>query len=128
MINLLDSQFKKVLLDKWKSEVVYNQRVLFGLAEEFLNIQYYDKELWLKIAETAIGKKKINNSHYWQTIHSCLTKLNADKESGLQGVFTDHLTKLVEKHYSADRKWRYNIETAEMRSLQELIDRRDDCV
>ena len=123
--NLLDTQYKKVLLDKWKAEVIYNQRVLFGLAKEFHHLEYYDKELWLLIADTAVHKKKINNTHYWGIVFETLTDLNQD--GPLKGLFTDHLAKLVEKHYTVDRKWRYNIEDGgSMRPLQELIDRRED--
>lgn len=34
MLDKLTTQFKQVILDKWKSEVIYNQRVLFDLASE----------------------------------------------------------------------------------------------
>lgn len=52
--NLLDTQFKKVILDKWKAEVIYHQRLLVGLAVELHNLEYYDEEIWLKLFETAI--------------------------------------------------------------------------
>lgn len=42
MINLLDNSFKQVVLKKWRREVMMNQRVIFGLADEFIKIQYYD--------------------------------------------------------------------------------------
>jgi hypothetical protein len=58
-----------VLLDKWNAEVVYNQRVLFGLVDELHFLNYYDEELWNKIVDTVINKTKINNTHFWQTIH-----------------------------------------------------------
>ena len=54
MIDLLENQFKQVLLNKWKTEVMMNQRVLFGLANEFVKIAYFDEELWTKIAETTV--------------------------------------------------------------------------
>lgn len=54
MIDLLDTKFKPILLQKWKNEVMMNQRVLFGLADEFIKLQYYDEELWHKIAETTV--------------------------------------------------------------------------
>lgn len=54
MRDLIDSHYKQVLLDKWKAEVVYNQRVLFGLVDELHHLEYYDEELWAKIAETAV--------------------------------------------------------------------------
>lgn len=34
---------------------------------------------------------------------------------------------LIKKHYTEDRKWRYDVENRRMRTLQELIDRREEC-
>jgi len=127
MINLLETSFKPVLLKKWRREVMMNQRTLFGLADEFIHIQYYDQELWSKIAETTLQKKKINNTHDFKIIHSSLCFLNEDKEAGFEGQFTEQIEKLVEKHYTVDRKWRYCLEKRDWRTLQELIDRRDEC-
>lgn len=109
MIKLIDTLFKKVLLDKWKDEVVYNQRVLFGLAEEFYFLEYHDEELWTKILDTAIHKNKINNTHYWVTIHQTTKALNEDPESPLKGKFTEKIEELVKKHFTPDRKWRYSL-------------------
>jgi len=43
------------------------------------------------------------------------------------GQFTEQIDKMIEKHYTVDRKWRYCVEKRDWRSLQELIDRRDIC-
>ena len=59
---------------------MYNQRVLFGLAEEFLNLGYHDKELWDLIIDTAIKKQKINNLHYFDTILKAIHILNDEKD------------------------------------------------
>ena len=37
------------------------------------------------------------------------------------------MSKLLEKHYTEDRKWKYNAESGQMRPIEELIARRDDC-
>lgn len=124
MINLLDTQWKGVLLRTWKSQIMMNQRVLFGLAEEFAHIQYWDEELWLKIAETAIGKKKINNTHYFHSGYRGLCLIN--EQPGFEGKFTEYIDKLVNKHYTEDRKWRYSLEKRNWYTLQDLIDRREE--
>jgi hypothetical protein len=108
--DLLKNQYKKVLLEKWDDEVIYNQRVLFGLVEEFHHLGYFDEELWTKIVDTAIGKKKINNTHYWATIYETLRKIDTDESCPLKGKFTSKIDELVKKHYTEDRKWRYNLE------------------
>lgn len=123
MIDLLENQFKQVLLNKWKAEVMMNQRVLFGLANEFVKIAYFDEELWTKIAETTVQKKKINNTHDFKLIHNCLTFVNEQTE--LKGKFSDHIDKLFEKHYTDDREWRYSRESMDFRPLTELIEMRD---
>lgn len=127
IIDLLNNQWKKVLVDKWKAEVIFNQRVLFGLAKEFHNLRYYDADLWQLIITTAIQKKKINNTHYFAAIHGSMSQMNEDPDSGFKGKLTAQLEELVKKHYTEDRKWRYSLENSDWRSLQEVIDRREDC-
>lgn len=123
MIDLLENQFKQVLLNKWRTEVMMNQRVLFGLAKEFVEIAYFDEELWTKIAETTVQKKKINNTHDFKLIHNALAFAN--EHSPLKGKFSSHIDQLFEKHYTSDREWRYSREALDFRPLQELIDMRD---
>lgn len=77
MRDFLDNTLKeKVLKQKWKAEVVYNQRVLFGLCTEFENLEYYDEELWTMIVDTALHKKKINNLHYFGALYQAITKFD----------------------------------------------------
>lgn len=53
--------------------------------------------------------------------------MNEDPNSGFEGKFTAQIEELVKKHYTQDRQWRYSLENKDWRSLQDLIDRRDDC-
>lgn len=126
MTNLIDTQFKKVLLDRWQSEVVYNQRVLFGLCAELHFLGYYDEEIWNKIVDTSIQKIKINNTHYWSTIYETLCQMNDDENCPFHKKLGQKIEELVKKHFTEDRKWRYDLEKRGMRSLQELIDKRDE--
>lgn len=81
----------------------------------------------MKIAETTLQKRKINNTHDFKIIHSSLSFLNENTEAGFEGKFTAQIDELVKKHYTVDRKWRYCLEKRDWRSLQELIDRREEC-
>ena len=131
MKELLNTHFKKhVILPFWDKEVRFHQRVLFDLAKELDFIGWYDEEVWAKIFDTAIEKKKINNLHDFRLVHGLMHKLNtANRESHashLNGKFDTQIGKLLEKHYTPDRLWKYNSETRELRSLQELIERRED--
>ena len=42
MTTKLNETFKTIIIDKWKAEVVYNQRVLFDLAKELHDLSWYD--------------------------------------------------------------------------------------
>ena len=131
MRELLNTHFKKhVILPYWEAEVRHNQRTLFDLAKELDNIQWYDEEVWTLICETAATKRKINNLTDFRLIHGIMHKINNSKKGDysmhLAGKFDATLAKLLEKHYTQDRQWKYNAETCQMRPFQELIDRRED--
>lgn len=81
----------------------------------------------MKIIDTAVHKKKINNTHYFHTIYSICSTLNEDPDSGLKGKFTSQLAELVKRHYTEDRKWRYDLEKKDWRNLADVIERRDEC-
>lgn len=89
--DLLDKQFKtNVILPFWDAEVRFNQRTLFDLAKELDNIMWYDEEVWTKIFDTAVEKKKINNSYDFKLVHNMMVKLNtrSDEHCGhLNGKF-----------------------------------------
>lgn len=91
------------------------------MARELDNIQWYDEEVWTLIFETAATKKKINNLYDFRMIHGMMYKLNnaAKGEPGfhLNGKFDGPIGKLLEKHYTPDRQWKYNADTREMRPL-----------
>ena len=99
--------------------------MLFDLAKELDLLQWYDEEVWTKILETACHKKKINNIYDFKLIHQiCYRLTTAQPESRaahLNGKFDDHLKRLLEKHYTTNRQWKYNAETRQMRPIEEII-------
>lgn len=123
--SLLDSHYKQVLVDKWKSEVVFNQRVLFGLIQELHHLGWYDEEVWDLAIDSALNKKKINNSHYWAVLHQTLTEFEAEGHP-FKGRYSEKLAKIIERHYTADRNWRYNLDAADFYSLEEMQAKRED--
>ena len=82
MINRLDGTFKKIMVDRWGDEVVYNQRVLFDLAQELHDLGWYDEEIWMLIFKTAVDKKKINNIYDFGIIYNIMCEVN-DGHNGL---------------------------------------------
>lgn len=124
---LMDTNYKKVLLDKWQAEVVYNQKLLIELMVEMHLMKWYDEEVWTKLVTSYIQKKKINNTHYFRTFHRTISEINENEKTGLQGKFTEQLNELVKRHYTTDREWRYDLEKRDWRSMDDLVARRDDC-
>ena len=95
MKELLDKYFKKhVILGMWEKEVRYNQRVLFDLARELDEIQWYDEEVWTKIFDTAVEKKKINNLYDFKLIHNLCHKINngGGANSSFQSLSLIHIS------------------------------------
>lgn len=82
----LDSQFKKVILDKWDSEVVYHQRVLANLAGELYNLQWFDEDVWMKIIKTSIHKERIQNQYFFIDMHRAFKGINENPEAG-EGLY-----------------------------------------
>ena len=84
---LLDKYFKKnVILPYWDTEVRYNQRTLFDLARELDFIGWYDEEVWTKIFDTAVEKKKIHNIYDFRLVHQLMVKLNTNKDPKFESL------------------------------------------
>lgn len=116
MRELLDKSFKKkVILTYWDAEVKHNQRTHFDLARELDFIGWYDEEVWTKIFDLTCNKAKINNIYDFMLIHKLMLKLNKaegdSRAAHLNGKFGGHIDKLIEKHYTQDREWKYDAET-----------------
>lgn len=45
----------------------------------------------------------------------------------LNGKFDNQIAKFIERHYTEDRKWKYNAETGDLYTLAEMREKRDDC-
>ncbi len=82
--------------------------------------------MWTKILDTAIHKNKINNTHYWVTIHQTTKALNEVPDYPLKGKFNEKILELVSKHFTPDRKWHYYLEKAELFTLYNFIEKRDE--
>ena len=127
MIDLLDNLFKRHILERWEKEVVYNQRVLLDLMFETHKLRWYDEQVWEKIVDTLIGKKRINAYKDFQKAHQTLTYMNEDTEHcKLAGTLGEKIDAFMAKHYTEDRQWKYCDKRRMERPLQELVDRREE--
>jgi len=54
-----------------------------------------------------------------------MVKFNTDPKSQFFKKLDENIAQFKEKHYNVDREWRYNFDDGKMRTLQELIDRRE---
>jgi len=78
MLDRLNNFYKKIIVSKWKDEVVYQQRVLFDLAAELDKIGWYDKEVWMLIFKTTAEKKRINNTYDFDLILNLMHHVNTN--------------------------------------------------
>jgi len=88
-IKLLDNNYKAILMEKWQKEVVYNQKLLIELMVECDYLKWYDEEVWTRMVNTYIHKKKINNTHYFRTFHQIVSAVNENPNTGLAGKFDE---------------------------------------
>ena len=117
---------KPVLLKQWKDEATYHQRLLFKMCKYFHELEYYDEELWTLLAKDIEQKLRINNMTFFTTFYECLTAINSDPKNPLFKKMDAALKKLTEKHYTADRQWRYSLEDGgHMRPWDELVANRE---
>lgn len=105
----MDSQFKAVLLRLWNAEVVYHQRLLVGLATELFELRWFDEEIWEKVIDTATNKKGIQNMYFFMDLHRIFEALNNDPSSPMHQKLTQKIEAFVNKHYTTDRKWKYDL-------------------
>ena len=129
MIELLNTHFKKqVIIQYWDQEVKHNQRTHFDLAKELDAIGWYDEEIWTMIIDTAVWKKKVNNSYDFDLILNLMHKMNdpgCEATDHLTGKFDTQIEKFVERHYGEDRKWKYDLEARKLKTLDEMIEVRE---
>jgi len=55
-----------------------------------------------------------------------LDRLNKDPKGPFFQKLDENLTKYKEKHYTANRLWRYNWDAVKWRTIDEIIERRED--
>jgi hypothetical protein len=130
MTGKMNDTFKKIIVDRWKDEVVYNQRVLFDLAQELHELGWYDEQVWMLIFKTTVEKKRINNIYDFGIMFNIMSEINSGHNglcTHLKGKAQPFMDTIIKKHYTEDRKWKYDVENRRMRTLQELIDRREEC-
>jgi hypothetical protein len=72
----LNNTYKKIIMDRWKDEVVYAQRVLFDLAHELQQLGWFDKDVWMLIFKTTVEKTRINNTHDFNLILNIMHDVN----------------------------------------------------
>lgn len=124
--DMITNTFKPVMLKKWKDEVDHNQRTLFNLMKELENLDYWDKDIWSQIISTIGHKKRINNITFFQYFNDTLRKLNTDPQGPFFQQLDESISKLKERHYTPDRKWRYDFEGQHLYTLEEMIAKRED--
>ena len=97
------------------------------LVKGFHDLEYYDEELWHKLAEAVSRKNIINNIYYYDNFYKIFNELNNDPSKPFFKKFDSVVALLAVKHYTKDREWRYTHEDGgRFRTLRELIARREE--
>jgi hypothetical protein len=118
---------KPVLLARWKDEATFHQRLLYKLCKSFHELEYYDEELWTMLTKDLEHKLRINNLTFFSTFYETLSAINSDPKNPFFKRLDGPLKKLSEKHYTADRKWRYSLEDGgRMRTWDEIVANREN--
>lgn len=93
---------------------------------ELLNLKYYDEDVWKQITDTMCRKHKINNLYYASYFYETMIKLNNDPNNPNFKKFDEKIELFAKKYFNEDRRWRYNVEEGRFRTLEELIERREE--
>mmetsp|Transcript_37088 Transcript_37088/g.26998 ORF Transcript_37088/g.26998 Transcript_37088/m.26998 type:complete len:98 (+) Transcript_37088:738-1031(+) len=78
------------------------------------------------MTDTMIRKKNVNNITFAGYFYSTMFNMNKDPKNPFFKKLDEKIEKFGAKHFNEDRRWRYNLEEGRFRSLQELIDRREE--
>uniref|UniRef100_A0A7S3NXM6 Uncharacterized protein n=1 Tax=Euplotes crassus TaxID=5936 RepID=A0A7S3NXM6_EUPCR len=126
MNKIIDEYLKPRLLEVWDPKLLYNQRTMNDLIVEFKKLNYYDEEIFEKIIDSLLVKKRIQNIYLFETFHQFMNEVNENPKGSLYQKWTEKINQFEEKHYTADFKWRYNAEERRRRTHKELVARRDE--
>lgn len=85
-----------------------------------------DEEILKNTFKTIGQKKRINNLTFFEFFHNLMLRHNRNPESPMFQKLTPNIEAFKEKHYNANREWRYNFDAGEIRPYQDLLDRREN--
>lgn len=93
--------------------------------------EFYDEEVWTKVFETISHKKRINNITFFGYFLNTMQKWNADPSKTIFfKKLDDKIDAFKNKHYNADREWRYEFNgddgLGRPRSLDEIISKKEN--
>ena len=117
MRNMITQHLKPMILAKWGAEVEHQQRTMFNLLKEMEHLDYHDEEILAKCFQTMKNKKRINNLTFFDYFNKILRKYNTEPSSPFFQQLDGDIAHLKEKHFNANRKWRYDFEEARQYSL-----------
>ena len=98
---------------------------MYQLMNELEDIGYFDKDIYSACFTTLVQKKRIQNITFFSFFAELMKKYNEDPKSPFFKKLDDKIQTYKDKHYNVNREWRYDWNGGRMKSLQELIDRRE---
>lgn len=99
----LTEVLKPVLLEKWKAEATYHQRLLYKICRDFYDLKYFDEDIWTQLIFDIGHKSKINNLHFFDCFWNNLQTMNKDPKNPFFGKINETLKAMETKHFNRDR-------------------------
>ena len=81
MRQMLSSNFKSLIIEKWPAEVKFHQRNLYKLMNELEELNWVDEQVYQLCFETIKGKKRIQNLTFFDYFLNLMRKHNEDPKS-----------------------------------------------
>lgn len=122
----LNTFYKPFLMAQWDPKAKQNQRILVSLAEQFVNLSWYDEDIWNLLIDSVLSKKKIQNIYFLDSLLHSFDEVNTDPESPFYNKLGPKISEM-RKFIKTDFRWRYNFTERRFRTYEELVARRDDC-
>lgn len=126
IINILDKYMKDRILKVWDEQILYNQRMMYILIQEFDKLNYRNEDIDMKLIKTINTKQKIQNIYFFEEFHNFFHNINENPKSPHYGKLGEEIKTFETKFYNKDFQWRYNLEERRIRTHKEVVARRDE--
>ena len=83
-------------MERWEREARWNQKTMSMLCKEMRKLDWFDEEIWTKMATDVCSKKKVYKLHWYHDFLNGFVEANENPKSEVYGKF-DHFVKALEE-------------------------------